>query len=127
MADPKPLAGMPLPESMASNFADAMQWMTRMWGGDPAGAARGMGVPSMMMPTMDVKELDKRITDLRTVEQWMDLNLGMLRTTIQGLEVQRHAIEWMQAAGRAATAAPAIAPAAPAPGAPATEGWPWRR
>jgi hypothetical protein len=44
------------------------------------------------VPTIDVDELDKRIKDLRAAEQWVEVNLNMLRATIQGLEVQRHTI-----------------------------------
>jgi hypothetical protein len=49
-------------------------------------------LPSMVAPTFDVNELDKRIADLRAVEQWLELNASMLRTTIQTLEVQRATI-----------------------------------
>ena len=31
-------------------------------------------LPSMIAPTFDVNELDKRIADLRAVEQWLELN-----------------------------------------------------
>jgi hypothetical protein len=49
-------------------------------------------LPSMVAPTFDINELDKRIADLRAVEQWLELNASMLRTTIQTLEVQRATI-----------------------------------
>ena len=42
-----------------------------------------------MTPTLDVSELDKRITDLKSVENWLNMNLGVLRMTIQGLEMQK--------------------------------------
>ena len=32
MADPNPLAGMPLAESLANNMNESLQWMTRLWG-----------------------------------------------------------------------------------------------
>jgi hypothetical protein len=41
------------------------------------------------MPTLDIEELDKRIQDLKSVENWLQLNMSVLRSTIQGLEVQR--------------------------------------
>lgn len=40
-------------------------------------------------PTMDAKELDKRIAELKTVQFWLDQNSKALSTTIQGLEVQK--------------------------------------
>jgi hypothetical protein len=70
-------------------------------------------LPSMIAPTLDVEELDKRIADLRAVEQWLNLNLSMLRTTVQSLEVQRNTIATLKSFGGAmlAGAAPAAAAA----------------
>jgi len=41
------------------------------------------------LPGADINELEKRIAELKTVEQWLNLNLNLLRTSIQGLEIQR--------------------------------------
>jgi hypothetical protein len=113
MADPKSAAGMPLPEAMAGNFQEAARWFTQLWssGMDPGAAGRipGQTIPSMMVPTLDIKELDKRIADLRSVEQWLQLNQNLLRTTIQGLEMQRSTL----AAWQSLASSPAGAPAAP--------------
>jgi len=62
-------------------------------------------LPSMIAPTLDVEELDKRIADLRAVEQWLNLNLSMLRTTVQSLEVQRNTIATLKSFGGAMLAA----------------------
>lgn len=79
-------------------------------------------LPSMIAPTLDVEELDKRITDLRAVEQWLNLNLSMLRTTVQSLEVQRNTIATLKSFGGAMlSAGPAQATAAPA----AAANWPY--
>lgn len=67
----------------------SMDMMQRAWQG-MAGAG-GMDVAAMATP-MSVEDLDKRITDLRAVESWLRLNLSMLSSTIQGLEVQRSTI-----------------------------------
>ena len=116
MADPNPLAGMPLAESLASNMNESLQWMTRLWGSTasaPLAGAESMlaaqsslapGLPSVLMPTFDPKELEKRIADLRTVAHWLDMNRTLLQTTIQALEMQRTAIVAMHAMGRSATA-----------------------
>jgi len=40
-------------------------------------------------PTLDPEELDKRITELKTVKFWLEQNSRMLDATIQALEVQR--------------------------------------
>ena len=36
MADPNPLAGMPLAESLANQMNESLQWMARMWGNSAA-------------------------------------------------------------------------------------------
>jgi hypothetical protein len=53
----------------------------------------------MMAPLTNVEELDKRITDMRAVEQWLKLNLNMLQSAIQALEVQRATLATLRAFG----------------------------
>jgi len=129
MTDASKATGMPLPDALAGNFQDAVRWFNQLWGGStdlsaPARAGAG-ALPSMMMPTLDVKELEKRISDLRSVEQWLNLNLNLLRTTIQGLEMQRSTLAAWQAMGAsgaspvAGVAASSKAEAAAAPELPA--------
>lgn len=62
-------------------------FMNTPWGKLPMGGMGGMGGGGI--PGTDINEIEKRITELKTVEQWLNMNLGLLRTTIQGLEVQR--------------------------------------
>jgi hypothetical protein len=47
-------------------------------------------------PGGNLEELEKRINELKTVEQWLSLNLNLLKTTIQGLEVQRGTLAAIQ-------------------------------
>lgn len=68
------------------------------------GGAQGLppslsSMSDMMAPLSSVEELDKRITDLRAVEQWLKLNLGMLQSAIQALEVQRATLATLRAFG----------------------------
>jgi hypothetical protein len=111
------------------------EMMDRMWDmmrlnpfgaafqGTPAGATPGLGpslsmMSDMMAPLTNVEELDKRITDMRAVEQWLKLNLNMLQSAIQALEVQRATLSTLRAFGafaqqsmaQPAAAAPARAP-----------------
>jgi len=84
-------------------IGDSFELMKKMWGfaglpGIPglpnAGNLASMAgripqqLTGMLAPTLDVGELEKRIADLRAVEQWLELNASILRTTIQSLEVQ---------------------------------------
>jgi hypothetical protein len=81
----------------------------------------------MMAPLSSVEELDKRITDLRAVEQWLKLNLGMLQSAIQALEVQRATLATLRAFGAfAKTSMEAAASDAAAPREPAAaKPWPF--
>ncbi|MGN6809074.1 MAG: PhaM family polyhydroxyalkanoate granule multifunctional regulatory protein [Trinickia sp.] len=77
--------------------------------GTQPGTAQGFPSPlsamsDMMTPLTNVEELDKRITDLRAVEQWLKLNLNMLQSAIQGLEVQRATLSTLRAFGAFAQA-----------------------
>ena len=53
-----------------------------------AGAALP-GIGQWVAPTLDPKEIEKRIEELRTVQFWLEQNVRMLGATIQALEVQR--------------------------------------
>jgi hypothetical protein len=72
-----------------------------------------MGLPGagMMIPTLDVGEIEKRIADLRAVENWLNMNLGMLRAAIQGMEMQKATLNAMQQGGQGAGSAPGMHPA----------------
>ena len=65
----------------------------------------GGGSPSLSMmsdmlaPLTNVEDLDKRIKDMRAVEQWLKLNLNMLQSAIQALEVQRATLATLRAFG----------------------------
>jgi hypothetical protein len=63
----------------------------RLWG------SLGVPIPGMAMPTLDPAEVEKRIRELRSVETWLNMNLNMIKFAIQGLEVQRAALEAMRA------------------------------
>ena len=44
---------------------------------------------SWIAPTLDVEELDKRISELKAVHFWLDQNSKALGATVQALEVQK--------------------------------------
>ncbi|MEA3131122.1 MAG: hypothetical protein QOF46_2917, partial [Paraburkholderia sp.] len=115
------------------------EMLEQMWGmmrlspfssafsGAQAGSSLGPSLSmmsDMMAPLTNVEELDKRITDMRAVEQWLKLNLNMLQSAIQALEVQRATLATLRAFGAFAQSSmshPASATAAPSP---APTGWP---
>ena len=69
---------------------DPFEMFRRLWG------PLGVPLPGMAMPTLDPAEIDKRIADLRSIEGWLNMNLNMVKFSIQGLELQRAALQAMR-------------------------------
>ncbi|MBU3600119.1 hypothetical protein ICN28_06275 [Polynucleobacter sp. 30F-ANTBAC] len=89
------------------DFNQSLEMFKTMWGnsptpGDLSGFGAGIG-GGAGMPTLDIEELDKRIQDLKSVENWLQLNMSVLRSTIQGLEVQRATLAALQSFSAAMT------------------------
>ena len=82
-----------------------------------------MNLPGLMMPTFDASALEKKITDMKAVEGWLEMNLNMLKATIKTMEMQHSGLTAMQqmsnvmaAHTAAATAKPEAEPAEPVKG-----------
>jgi hypothetical protein len=118
----------------AGTVSDSLDMVRKIWGvtglpslPTPSGMVQfaqnlPQTLPSMIAPTLDVEEIDKRIADLRAVEQWLNLNVNMLRTAIQSLEVQRNTIATLRSFGGAMMTTmtkPGAQPNAPVAAAPA--------
>ena len=89
---------------------DPFEFVKNLWG--PMGLPMaGLGGTATAMT-----ELDKRIAELKSVETWLNMNLNVLRMTLQGLEMPKAGLAAVQSA--AAAAAPP-APAQPGGEAPA--------
>ena len=93
---------------------DPFEMFRRLW------SPLGVPVPGMAMPTLDPQEIEKRVAELRAVEAWLSMNLNMLRMAIQGLEVQKTALQAMRAAAEAGLEAAAAGAQPPNPML-----WPW--
>ena len=88
------------------DFNQSVEMMKNMWStaakGGSDGSSPSFGLPGMSqlnpfgIPMVDLEELDKRIKDLKSVEAWLSLNLNVLQTTIQGLEVQKATLSALQ-------------------------------
>ena len=70
---------------------DTMEFVRNMWG--------AMKVPGMTMPSLSPEEIDKQIMDLKAVESWLQLNMNMLRSSIQALEMQSATLSTLQTMG----------------------------
>lgn len=73
----------------AGSVADTIEFMKKMWS--------SMGAPAMATPSLSVEDINKKISDLKTVASWLELNLNMLKATIQTLEVQSATLSTLQA------------------------------
>jgi hypothetical protein len=67
----------------------------------------GYPLQSLMFPMPDVKELEKKISELETVEHWLRANLNMLQMTIKTLQYQKDLLQPGEKA-RASAAAPSV-------------------
>ncbi len=106
--------------SQDQNAQDPLEFVRGMWN------QMGFSLPGMVTPTLDVDELDKRITDMRAVEGWLKMNLNMLQMSIQGLEMQRAALAAVKAMSQQAQqTGEAGGDAAGNPFAAAAAMWPW--
>ena len=69
-----------------SKFVPGFDFLQSLAKGQPG---QMPGMPSWVAPTLDPKELDKRIDELKTVQFWIEQNGTALKATIQALEVQK--------------------------------------
>lgn len=76
---------------------DFFEFMQKMWN------PMSFPMPGMLTPTVSVEEIDKKIAELKAVETWLTMNVGFVQMTVKTLEMQKAALESLQAAaGRAA-------------------------
>lgn len=98
--------------NQSTGASDPFEFVRNLWGG------AGFALPGMVTPTLDTDELGKRISEMRSVENWLRMNLNMLQMTIQGLEMQQATLNAVRAMGdsyqqQAMKSAEAAAEAAP--------------
>ena len=67
-------------------MTDTLDFVKNLWG---SMNLPGTNMSGMSAPPLSADDLDKRIADLKAVESWLNMNISMLRGTIQTMEVQR--------------------------------------
>jgi hypothetical protein len=91
----------------ANAMGDTLAFVKQLWG--------SMKIPGMAMPSLSPEDIDKQIADLKAVESWLQVNMNMLRGSIQALEVQSATLTALRSVGesfaKAASGAGASAPA----------------
>jgi hypothetical protein len=77
-------------------MTDSLDFVKNLWG---SMSVPGMSIPGLGAPALSLDELDKKIADLKAVEAWLNVNVAMLRGTVQALEVQRGTIATLKSMG----------------------------
>ena len=75
---------------------DPFEFLKSLWG------PMGLPLPGSMGLGLDPVEIDKRIAELKSVENWLNMNLNVLRTTVHSLEMQKSGLAAVREASSAA-------------------------
>jgi hypothetical protein len=77
---------------MAEDFSSKELWesLQKMW--NPL----AFPIPGMFTPAMSVEEVEKKLAELQSVENWLKMNLSFLQMTIKTLEMQKSALQAIQ-------------------------------
>ena len=105
------------PEAGAGGFPfspqDALEFMQRMWNplgvpmpgfgmpaAGPAPVPGGMPFPNpaAMFAALDPVEIDRKIAELRIIENWLTMSLSMMQMSVKTLELQKASLDAMRGA-----------------------------
>ena len=70
---------------------DWLEFMQKMWN------PMSFPMPGIAMPTVDVREIEKKVAELKAVENWLTMQVGFLQMTVKTLEMQKSALESLAA------------------------------
>jgi hypothetical protein len=94
---------------------DALQFLSRMWNPfgvpmpgfpaaaaatpSPAGGGMGVGLPSpaSMFASLDPAEIERKIGELRIIENWLRMSLDFMQMSIKTMELQKASLEALRA------------------------------
>jgi hypothetical protein len=74
---------------------DLFEFFQKMW--NPT----SFPIPGMFTPTMDIGEVERKIAEMHSVENWLKMNLTFLQMTIKTLEMQKSALQTLQESAKA--------------------------
>lgn len=81
--------------STESPMSEVFELVQKMW--NPL----NIPLPSLLTPSLDPAEIERKITELKAVEGWLSMNLKMLQMTIQTLEMQKSGLQAISASAEA--------------------------
>ena len=77
------------PSEGFGKFVPGFEFLQNLTKGASQSMPQMPNLASWIAPTLDVEELDKRISELKAVHFWLDQNSKALGATVQALEVQK--------------------------------------
>lgn len=84
------------PAANMPGMTDTLDFVKNLWG---SMNLPGANLAGMSAPALSAEDLDKRIADLKAVESWLNMNITMLRGTIQTMEIQRATLATLKSMG----------------------------
>ena len=98
---------------------DALEFMQKMWNplgiampgfAAPAGATPPSGTPAQpampfpnpaaMFAVLDPAEIDRKIAELKIIENWLAMSMSMMQMSIKTMELQKASLEAMRGGGQ---------------------------
>jgi len=83
-----PMPGFGLPGATAAPVAAS-----------PTPAPTAFPNPAMMFAALDPAEVERKIGELRVIENWLAMSLSMMQMSIKTLELQKASLEALRSAG----------------------------
>ncbi len=83
---------------------DLFEFFQKMWN------PMSFPIPGMFQPTMSVEEVEKKIVELQSVENWLKMNLTFVQMTMKTLEMQKSALQTIQESAAAKASNPPAKP-----------------
>ena len=92
---------------------DALEFMQRMWNplglampgfAPPTAAPTPAGMPfpnpAAMFAALDPAEIDRKIAELKIIENWLTMSVNMMQMSIKTMELQKASLEAMRGTAR---------------------------
>ena len=76
---------------------DLFDFFQKMW--NPT----SFPMPGIFTPSMSVEDIEKKLNELRSVENWLKVNLSFLQMTIKTLDMQKSALDTLQQSTRSSS------------------------
>ena len=94
----------------------AFEFMQKMWNpfgftfpgmtaSAPGAASAPIPNPLTMLATLDPSEIDKKIAEVRIIENWLAMSLNFMQMTVKTLELQKASLEALRSGAAAASEA----------------------